>query len=272
MDALPQEYFALALLVFVFGMKHGLDADHLATIDGMTRYNSTANPKLAQFCGVLFSLGHGMVVVLVATLASWAAKTWAAPGWMESFGAFTSIFFLSLLGFANLFATLRTPADQVVQTVGFKGRLLGGLQRASRPYLIALVGSLFALSFDTMSQAALFALSAQQQGEFWRAPVLGVIFMLGMLVTDGLNGLWISRIIRRADRTALVVSRVMGFTLAGLSLAVAALGAAKYFSPTVGGWMEGTELQTGMVVVAAICVALVVGRLISQRRAGSMEF
>ncbi|MCX7110983.1 MAG: nickel transporter [Proteobacteria bacterium] len=270
MEQLPQEGLALILLVFVLGMKHGLDADHLATIDGMTRYNAPVNPALARFCGVLFSLGHGAVVVAVATIASWAAKTWTAPEWMESFGVFTSIFFLSLLGCANLLAVLRTPANQIVQPVGVKGRFLGSLQRAGRPSLIALVGALFALSFDTMSQAALFALSARQEGEFWRAPLLGGIFMFGMLVTDGLNGLWISRVLRRADRMAVIASRVMGLTVATLSLAVAALAAAKYCSPAIGGLMEGLEMQTGLAVFAAVCIALAAGMLLSHRRAGKV--
>jgi len=267
MDQLPQDGLALALLVFVLGIKHGLDADHLATIDGMTRYNAPINPDLARFCGMLFSLGHGAVVVAVATAASWAAKTWSTPEWMEGFGVFTSVFFLSLLGCVNLHCILRTPANQIVPTVGVKGRFLGGLQKAERPSLIALVGALFALSFDTMSQAALFALSAQQEGAFWRAPVLGGIFMFGMMVTDGLNGLWISRILRRADRTAAIASRVMGMTVAGLSLAVAALGAAKYFSPTIiGVWMAGLELQTGLAVLITVCIGLGAGLLLSQWR------
>ncbi len=179
---------------------------------------------------------------------------------MERFGVFTSVFFLSLLGCANLLCILRTPANQIVQTVGIKGRFLGSLQRAGRPSLIALVGALFALSFDTMSQAAVFALSAQQEGEFWRASVLGGIFMFRMMVTDGLNGLWISRILRRADRSAAIASRVMGLTVACLSLAMAALGAAKYFSPTIiGGWMKGLELQTGLAVLVAVCIGLGAG-------------
>jgi high-affinity nickel-transport protein len=186
---------------------------------------------------------------------------------MESIGVFTSVFFLSLLGCANLLAILRTPANQIVPTVGLKGRFLGSLQRAGRPSLIMLVGALFALSFDTMSQAALFALSAQHEGEAWRAPVLGGIFMFGMLVTDGLNGLWMSRILRRADRLAAIASRVMGLTVAGLSLAVAALGAAKYCSPRIDAWMEGLELQTGLTVVAAVCIAAAAGMALSQRRA-----
>ena len=152
-------------------------------------------------------------------------------------------------------------------TVGVKGRFLGGLQKAKRPSLIALVGALFALSFDTMSQAALFALSAQQEGAFWRAPVLGGIFMFGMMVTDGLNGLWISRILCRADRTAAIASRIMGLTVACLSLAVAALGAAKYFSPTIiGVWMAGLELQTGLAVLITVCIGLGAGLILSQWR------
>lgn len=49
MTALPTDSLALVLLVFVLGLKHGFDADHLATIDGLTRYNARTNPGLARF-------------------------------------------------------------------------------------------------------------------------------------------------------------------------------------------------------------------------------
>ena len=75
METLPNDWFALAALVFVLGMKHGFDADHLATIDGLTRYNARHNPKLARLCGALFSLGHGTIVVLIALTVSTVA--WA---------------------------------------------------------------------------------------------------------------------------------------------------------------------------------------------------
>ena len=266
MEQLPQDWRTLAALVFALGLKHGLDADHLATIDGLTRYNARANPGLARYCGTLFSLGHGAVVVCVATAASLMARFWTVPEWMESFGAFTSIFFLTLLGSANLCAIFRTPAGQMVQPVGIKGRLLGRLQQAGRPYLVALVGALFALSFDTMSQAALFALGAGQSGDWRPAAGLGVVFMLGMLVTDGINGLWIWRLLRRADRVALIASRIMGLAVAGLSLAVAALGAAKYFSPQVSAWMEGSELAAGLAVIGVICAAFAAGLMFAHMR------
>ena len=80
MDQLPTTWAALCALAFVLGAKHGFDADHLATIDGLTRYNARTNPRLARFCGALFSLGHGAVVMLVALAAGALASRWQAPG------------------------------------------------------------------------------------------------------------------------------------------------------------------------------------------------
>ena len=35
-------HYPLVALAFVLGLKHGMDADHLATIDGLTRCNAAA--------------------------------------------------------------------------------------------------------------------------------------------------------------------------------------------------------------------------------------
>ena len=40
METLPTDWLSLLILTFVLGMKHGFDADHLAIIDGLTRYNA----------------------------------------------------------------------------------------------------------------------------------------------------------------------------------------------------------------------------------------
>lgn len=259
MESLPQDLHALFALVFLLGMKHGFDADHLATIDGLTRFNARSNPRLSRWCGVLFSLGHGGVVVAISLLVSTLARQWQVPGWMETTGTWISIFFLLALGLANLAAVLRAAPGQVVQPVGIKGRLLGGLfgriARTASPWLIAGVGALFALSFDTLSQAALFAFTASHLGGWLDALLLGLVFMLGMLVTDGINGLWISRLIRRADRAAQLASRVMGLVVAGVSLSVAAFSLAKLALPTVDAWSEGKELALGAAVVAAILIS-----------------
>jgi len=259
------DWTSLLILTFVLGMKHGFDADHLATIDGLTRYNARLRPGLARYCGTLFSLGHGAVVMAIALGVSGIASQWEVPEWFGILGSLISIAFLVALGSLNLAAVLRAGPDEVVQPVGLKGRLLGNLRHASHPALIALVGALFALSFDTLSQAAFFALTATQFGGWEHALVLALLFTFGMLLTDGINGLWIARLIARADQVALVASRVMGLVVSGVSLLVAAFGVAKLLSPAVDAWSEGKELGFGFMLVAIIALSFVAAVRLTRR-------
>ena len=265
MHELPTEWTALCALVFLLGLKHGFDADHLATIDGLTRYNARNGRRFGRYCGALFSLGHGAVVLIIAAAVGLASERWSAPEWLEAFGAWTSILFLTLIGVVNLHAVMSAAPGQVVAPVGLKGRLLGRLNRASHPATVALVGALFALSFDTVSQSALFALTAAQFGGVTHALVLGLLFVFGMLVTDGINGLWISRLIARADQLACIASRVMSLAVAGVSLLVAAFGAAKFAMPAVENWSDGKELMFGSAVVLLILLAFVAGQMLARR-------
>jgi high-affinity nickel-transport protein len=259
------DWISLLILTFVLGMKHGFDADHLATIDGLTRYNARLRPGLARYCGTLFSLGHGAVVLAIALGVAGIASQWEVPEWFGILGAVISITFLIALGSLNLAAVLRAGPDEVVQPVGLKGRLLGNLRHASHPALIAVVGALFALSFNTLSQAAFFALTATQFGGWQHALALALLFMLGMLLTDGINGLWIARLIARADQAALVASRVMGLVVSGVSLLVAGFGVAKLLSPAVDAWSEGKELGFGFMLVAIIALSFVVAVRLTRR-------
>ena len=267
METLPSDWLSLLILTFVLGMKHGFDADHLATIDGLTRYNVRTRPGLARYCGTLFSLGHGAVVMVIALGVSALAGRWEVPEWFGTLGAVISIGFLVALGSLNLAAVLAAEPHEVVQPVGLKGRLLGSLRHVSHPALIALVGALFALSFDTLSQAAFFALTATQFGGWERALVLALLFMIGMLLTDGVNGLWIARLIARADQAALVASRVMGLVVSAVSLLVAAFGAAKMLSPTVDAWSEGKELMFGFLLVVIVALSFFVAMRLTRRPA-----
>jgi len=249
---MPSDWTALLVLVFVLGIKHGFDADHLATIDGLTRFNARANPPLARRCGMLFSLGHGAVVVVIALAASTLIRQWQVSAWLEVTGAWISIGVLTVLGLVNLRALRTTKPDQVVALVGIKSRWLGGLARSTKPGWIMLIGALFAFSFDTLSQAALFALTASKFGGWQHALVLGLLFTLGMLVTDGINGLWIARLIARADQMALVASRLLSFVISSLSLLIAAVGVASLAFPEVDAWSEGRELLVGAALICCI--------------------
>ena len=57
----------LASLAFVFGLRHAMDADHIAAIDSITRrllYDGS--PRISV--GLMFSLGHSTVVVGLSLL------------------------------------------------------------------------------------------------------------------------------------------------------------------------------------------------------------
>ena len=265
MDHLPATWTALCALAFMLGARHGFDADHLATIDGLTRYNARTNPALARLCGALFSLGHGLVVCGVAFMAASLTTGWQAPAWLEATGVGVSIAFLFGLAYLNLRAVLLTDPMAVVVPVGIRCRLLGSFVTVRRPWAVAAVGVLFALSFDTISQATLFALAAARFGGVAEALLVAGLFVLGMLVVDGINGVWISRLIRKADRTAVIASRVLALAVAGISVAVGSFAVARLLLPAVDEWAEGRELLFGGAVFVGVVAAFGVGMLAARR-------
>ncbi len=257
---LPRDFLGLALVVLMLGIKHGLDADHLAAIDGLTRYNAQARPRLARLAGVLFSAGHGIVVVGVALAVSVIAHVWRPPQWLDSFGAWMSIGVLTLLALINIAAVLRTPGHETAHLVGWRSGVFGKLLHAHNPAMVVGVGTLFALSFDTVSQATLFALTASQFGGWQPALMLALLFVAGMLFTDGLNGWWISRLIKRSDTTSRIASRVMALAVSGVSLLTAGLGVATQTVPNIDLWTEGKELWFGVAIVAVIFGSFLLGQ------------
>lgn len=268
---LPFDLPGILTLALLLGIKHGFDADHLATIDGLTRFNARANPRLSRLAGILFSLGHGAVVLAVTLAAATVASSWKVPHWLETFGAWLSIGFLALLGLVNLAAVARARAGEVVRMRGLRAALLGSraVQRSGAAGIL-LVGALFAVSFDTVSQAALFALVAGRFEASWpMAALLAATFTAGMVVVDGANGLWIARLLRRSDAVALVASRVMGVAVASVSLLVAALGVVRQLWPTADAWAEGKELATGAAVIAFVLAAFVFGQWLARQRASA---
>ncbi|MFA5170387.1 MAG: nickel transporter [Sulfuriferula sp.] len=263
----PDSLIGMMLLVFMLGLRHGMDPDHLATIDGMARANSVARPRLARWAGLLFSLGHGMTVILTAGIISMLASTWKVPGWFESLGAWISIFFLLALGLTNLYVVFRVPSGEVVKITGAKSRLFKFLfARIQHPGWMVLVGALFALSFDTMSQVAFFSISAQAQHGWISPMLLGVVFMLGMIVTDGLNGYWVAKMILRTDKLALVSSRVLGLTVAGLSLVVGGMGLSRQLFPDFDILTSISPLQQGIGVIAFVATSYVLALWLSRSR------
>jgi high-affinity nickel-transport protein len=255
---LPHDLAGLALMVFLLGLRHGMDPDHLATIDGLARYNAQKRPRLARWSGCFFSLGHGAVVTLAAGFVAAALHDGAAPEWLERLGAWISAAFLLALGSVNLVAVFRTPADRVVRLTGFKGRWLGQLAETSHPAVIAMIGAVFALSFDTLGQAALFSLTGAHLAGWPFSVALGLLFTLGMMTTDGVNGVWVAIMVQRADRRARVASRVMGLAIGLLAIAIAGLGVLRLLSQDAAAALAGAELPIGLGLALAVALSFIV--------------
>ena len=262
-ETLSTDWLALTTVVFLLGLKHGFDPDHLAAIDGLARYNAGPRPRLSRWSGLLFSAGHGVVVTLVAIVVATVALEWRAPSWLENTGAWISIGFLTLLGVANLAAVLRTPADVVVRPTGMRSRLFSRLTQAGHPVLVAAVGAAFAISFDTISQAVLFSITGSHLAGWMFAALLGLVFTAGMIATDTLNGIWVSGLLRRADARAAAASRVMSVAIGLLALAIAGAGAARQALPA---FDEGLR-EWGLVLGAAILVTVACAYLVAMRAA-----
>lgn len=204
-------------MAFFLGVRHGFDLDHLATIDSLTRTVSY-HRLLSKLTGFLFSLGHGLVVISISLVIGAGLMPGSIPPWLNGFGEAVSITFLLLFGLLTLWNVFRQPEQSALPT-SLKNYVSKRLaHKTFNPVFIVLIGMLFAFSFDTFSQVALFSISATALSGCMFAGVLGVFFMLGMMTSDGLNGLFVSTIIQRANRRSLLFSRFTGLMIASFSL------------------------------------------------------
>lgn len=254
-------WFTLCALAFVLGARHGFDADHLATIDGLTRRNARSHPLLARSAGLLFSLGHGSVVVAVALVVATLARSWQPPAWLETSGVLISVVFLFWLAYANVSAVLRSNPQDVVAMAGLRSKWIARFFAARSPLAIAAVGALFALSFDTISQATLFAVASTRFGGVAEVVAVASMFVVGMLCVDGVNGMWISHLIRRADRKAVIASRVLALSVAAISALVGAFALVRFVAPGVDAWAEAQGMYLGAAVIATVFCAFCAGSI-----------
>lgn len=200
-----------ALLAYVFGLRHAVDADHIAAIDNATRKLIEAGrPAIAT--GLFFSLGHATVVVL-ATLAialTTAGLQASAASLKPLAGAFAagisalSLFALALANCVVLVAVVRLllaardddrPAAAGLAPLlarrGILGRLLRGLFRLiSKSWHMYPLGFLFGLGFDTASEIGILAVSAAQASHglpLAAVMVFPALFAAGMALVDTLD-------------------------------------------------------------------------------------
>ncbi len=216
---------ALALL-FVLGMRHGLDPDHIAVIDNITFRAMDERPKAAAWTGVLFSAGHSLSVMVIAGLFGLAGRLFQWPAWLAHLMSYLVIGLLLLVGTLNLRA-LVSKAPYRAQ--GWRHALVPGrLKTSTHPLATLAIGALFGLVVDTAAQVATWGATAAAAGGLPAAAMVGACFALGMVATDSADS-WIVASLLRSTRSAARVNlyrrRIgwlivcMSYGMAGVSLA-----------------------------------------------------
>ena len=202
-----------ALLAYTFGLRHAVDADHIAAIDNVTR-KLMQKGKRPVAVGLMFSLGHSTIVVLGAAAIAGAAL--ALQHRMDEIrniggilGTLVSAFFLFAIALVNLIILrsiveafvrvrkgepyLEEDFDLLLGNRGFLARIfhpMFGMIRSS--WHMYPLGVLFGLGFDTATEIGLLGISAAEASKglsLWSILVFPVLFAAGMSLIDSTDNI-----------------------------------------------------------------------------------
>ena len=210
-------FLSLCLLAYGFGLRHGLDADHITAIDNVTR-KLVQEGKNSIGVGLFFSLGHASVVILLTAAVAVASTRLAnyLPILNKAGGFFGGIFsasFLLIFGLINffIFYDVLKKRHQLkqgkeitanIKITGFLSSFLTPLfSLINKSWHMFLVGFLFGLGFDTATEIALLSMSASRvahQDIGWTIMILPILFTVGMCLVDVTSGLFILKACRWA--------------------------------------------------------------------------
>ena len=205
-----------AFLAYSFGLRHAVDADHIAAIDNVTR-KLMQNARNSDCSGLYFSLGHSTVVILASlgiafgagALSSHFPEIKTVGGVV---GTTVSALFLFAIAVANIF--ILAGVYRAFQRVKSRGefsdadldRLSGSgpLTRVLRP-LFALIrsawqmyplGFLFGLGFDTATEIGVLGISATEAAKglsIWPLLIFPALFTASMALVDTLDSVLMAR-------------------------------------------------------------------------------
>lgn len=200
--------FGTALLAYTFGLRHAVDADHIAAIDNVTR-KLMQSGKRPLSVGLFFALGHSTVVVVASIFVALAVS--ALQSKFDRFreiggliGTGVSAFFLLAVALANIFILvsvfrvfravkrgerfIEEDLNLLLSQRGLIGRALRSLFGViSSSWHMYPLGLLFGLGFDTATEIALLGLSATQGSQgmsMWSILVFPTLFTAGMSLVD----------------------------------------------------------------------------------------
>jgi high-affinity nickel-transport protein len=198
---------ATALLAWVFGLRHAVDADHIAAIDNVVR-KLMQTGGAPRSVGLYFALGHSTVVVVATILLALGVVSLGGDSLLKEIGGLigtsvSALFLLviaaiNLVIFVGLWRTFRAAREQGVRDAeglerllanrGFLARLLGPLFRlVTKPWHMYPLGFLFGLGFDTATEIGLLSISAPEAARGASVAdvlVFPALFASGMALVD----------------------------------------------------------------------------------------
>lgn len=251
----------------LLGVAHGFDADHVATIDGLARWHAWHGQRReARRAGAAFSLGHGVVVATATALAAWAGG-FQVPAWLEAGGIGVSLALLVCLGWINLLHAWRGHAHAPPAGLRLHFATWARARLGSSGLAAWLTGALFAVSFDTLTQAAGFALAgaATAQGGVAAALGLALAFVTGMVLADGCNGALIAGLIARGEAFARHARRGFALLVALAAWLVAGLTLARLAAGRLDTWLDQHALAIGLGLVTLVATGYGFSALINRR-------
>lgn len=199
---------ATSTLAYMLGLRHAVDADHIAAIDNVTR-KLMQSGKRALSAGFFFSLGHSTVVIVASVLVALAVS--AAQSNFDGFkdvggiiGTSVSATFLLIVGLANVFILIAVfrifrkvkrgemfvedELNVLLSQRGVIGRMLRSVFAViTKSWHMYPLGLLFGLGFDTASEIALLGIAASQGAQgmsMWSILVFPALFTAGMSLVD----------------------------------------------------------------------------------------
>jgi high-affinity nickel-transport protein len=201
-----------ALLAYTFGLRHAVDADHIAAIDNVTRKLMQQGQRPVGV-GFFFSLGHSAVVVLLSVGVAFAASEItsrfdslkAVGGIIGTSASALFLFAIALINVLVLISVYRTfqavkrgepfaedDFDILLNRRGFLSRIFRPLFRlVTESWHMLAIGFLFGLGFDTATEVALFGISSAQAANgmsFSAIMVFPALFTAGMSLVDTTDG------------------------------------------------------------------------------------
>ena len=201
-----------AFLAYTFGLRHAVDADHIAAIDNTTR-KLMQDGQRPVAVGLFFSLGHSTIVVALSVVIALSAGFVSdIPSFREIgglIGTSVSAVFLLVIGTINLVVLIdiyrmfrkvsrggsydEESLDDFLNNRGLLARIFRPMLRAiSKSWHMYPLGILFGLGFDTASEVALLGLAATSGVN--HIPVgyiliLPALFAAGMSLVDTTDGI-----------------------------------------------------------------------------------